>query len=193
MKRRPLFTTLIVLALLFGISNTVVADEEDCANTIKIFKESEAVQPFFNDAYGYAVFPVIGKGGFGVGAAYGKGLVYRGGVVRGETSLKKLSIGFQAGGQAFSEIIFFQDEQAYNQFISGEFEFDATASAVAVTAGAEAKAGTQGTSAGMSAGPATGKKAQSSYYKGMAVFVHTKGGFMYEAAIGGQKFSYKPW
>jgi lipid-binding SYLF domain-containing protein len=160
--------------------------------TIDVYKKSKAVQPFFERAYGYAVFPTIGKGGLGIGGAYGKGQVYQGGKVTGEASLVKLSIGWQAGGQAFSQMIFFEDKRAYEEFTSGNFEFDASASAVAITAGAQAKAGTGGATAGASAGPATGKQAKASYHKGMAVFVHTKGGLMYEAAIGGQKFSYKP-
>ncbi len=110
----------------------------------------------------------------------------------GTTRLFKATIGFQLGGQAFKQIIFFEDERAYANFTSGEFEFDATASAVAVTAGAQAKAGTEGATAGVSAGPATGKQARTRYRKGMAVFVHTTGGLMYEAAIGGQKFSFTP-
>jgi lipid-binding SYLF domain-containing protein len=105
----------------------------------------------------------------------------------------KISIGFQAGGQAFSQIIFFQDKRAYDDFTSGEFAFDAQASAVAITAGAQAQAGSTGATAGASAGPKTGTHAQASYYKGMAIFVHTKGGLMYEAAIAGQKFSFKPF
>ena len=88
-------------------------------------------------------------------------------------------------------MIFFEDKRSYDEFTSGEFEFDATASAVAITAGVQAKAGTEGATAGASTGPATGKQARASYHKGMAVFVHTKGGLMYEAAIGGQKFSFK--
>ena len=96
------------------------------------------------------------------------------------------------GGQAFSEIIFFQDKRAYDDFTSGNFEFDATASAVVITAGAQAKAGTEGVTAGASAGPETGTHAKTSYRKGMALFVHAKGGLMYEAAIGGQKFSFNP-
>ena len=88
-------------------------------------------------------------------------------------------------------MIFFEDKRSYDEFTSGEFEFDATASAVAITAGIQAKAGTEGATAGASTGPATGKQARASYHKGMAVFVHTKGGLMYEAAIGGQKFSFK--
>ena len=89
-------------------------------------------------------------------------------------------------------MIFFQDKRAFDEFTSGNFEFDAAASAVAITAGVQVKAGTEGATAGASAGPATGAQAEIKYHKGMAVFVHTKGGLMYEAAIGGQKFSYKP-
>jgi len=192
MKRFPLIALLIVSVISIGVSGTMAAEEADCAATIELFKSSEVVQPFFEDAYGYAVFPTIGKGGLGIGGAYGTGLVYQGGKVTGETSLTKVSIGFQAGGQAFSEIIFFQDDRAYNDFTGGEFEFDATASAVAITAGVEAKAGTEGASAGATAGPATGKQAKTDYYKGMAVFTHAKGGLMYEATIGGQKFKFTP-
>ncbi len=114
------------------------------------------------------------------------------GKVTGTTKLAKVTIGFQAGSQAFSQIIFFQDKRAYDDFISGEFAFDAQASAVAITAGAQASAGTTGATAGATAGPKTGAYAKTIYHKGMAVFVHTKGGLMYEAAIGGQKFSFKP-
>ena len=109
-----------------------------------------------------------------------------------KTSLTKVSIGFQAGGQAFSQIIFFQDKRAYDEFTSGSFAFDAQASAVAITAGAQAQAGSTGATAGASAG-SPGTHAETNYYKGMAIFVHTKGGLMYEAAIAGQKFSFKPY
>ncbi|MDD9302683.1 MAG: hypothetical protein HUK40_10255 [Desulfobacter sp.] len=169
-----------------------IANADAYSKTISVFKKSEAVQPFFKSCYGYAIFPTIGKGGIGIGGAYGEGKVYKGGKVTGTTSLAKLSIGFQLGGQAFSQIIFFQDKRSCGEFTSGEFEFDASASAVAITAGVQAKAGTEGATAGASAGPATGGQAKTSYHKGMAVFVHAKGGLMYEAAIGGQKFSFKP-
>jgi hypothetical protein len=96
-----------------------------------------------------------------------------------------------SGGQAFSQMIFFEDKRAYDEFTSGNFEFDASASAVAITAGVEAKAGTEGATASATAGPATGAQAKTSYHKGMAVFTHAKGGLMYEASIGGQKFSFK--
>ena len=190
MKRHHFLTIFITASLFAAFSGTALADKY--TDTIDIYKKSEAVQPFFKSAYGYAVFPTIGKGGLGIGGAYGKGQVYRGGKVTGEASLVKLSIGWQAGGQAFSQMIFFEDKRAYDEFTSGEFEFDASASAVAITAGVQAKAGTEGASAGASAGPATGKQAKTNYHKGMAVFTHAKGGLMYEAAIGGQKFNYSP-
>ena len=183
--------SMIVVMMIFVSNFFNMAQADSYSNTIDVFKKSPAVQPFFENAYGYAVFPTVGKGGIGIGGAYGKGRVYRGGKVTGTTSLIKATIGFQLGGQAFSEIIFFQDKRAYNEFTRGNFEFDAAASAVAITAGAQAKAGTDGATAGASAGPATGTQAKTNYRKGMAVFVHTKGGLMYEAAIGGQKFSFK--
>ena len=186
------FRLSILFVMMIVVSNSPnLAQADSYSKAIEVFKSSPAVQPFFEDAYGYAVFPTVGKGGLGIGGAYGKGQVYRGGKVTGKASLVKATIGFQLGGQAFSEIIFFQDKRAYDEFTSGNFEFDAAASAVAITAGAQAKAGTEGATAGASAGPATGTQARTSYRKGMAVFVHTKGGLMYEAAIGGQKFSFK--
>lgn len=190
MKATRVLALVITTVLALALSSPAADDKS--ANTISVFKKSEAVQPFFGNAHGYAVFPTIGKGGIGVGGAYGKGQVYRGGRVTGTTSLVKATIGLQFGGQAFSEIIFFEDERAYNEFTSGEFEFDAAASAVAITAGAQAQAGTQGATAGASAGPATGAQAEAKYHKGMVVFVHAKGGLMYELAVGGQKFNFKP-
>lgn len=184
--------SLILIAALSMAIGPGVAAADKYTKTIDVFKKSPEVQPFFKTAYGYAVFPTVGKGGIGIGGAYGKGRVYRDGKMTGTTSLAKVSIGFQLGGQAFSEIIFFENRSAYQNFTSGNFEFDATASAVAITAGAQARASTVGSSAGASAGPATGVQAKTGYRKGMAVFVHTKGGLMYEAAIGGQKFSFEP-
>lgn len=180
-----------VLAMLFcGVSSAYAV--LDYSNSIAVFEKSPACRYYFKNAYGYAMFPTIGQGAFGIGAAHGDGQVYRGGKVTGYTSMTQLSIGFQLGGQAFSQLIFFEDKRAYDEFTRGNFEFDASASAVAVTAAAQASAGTTGSTAGASAGPATGKQATTSYYKGTSVFVHTKGGMMFEAAIGGQKFSFKP-
>jgi lipid-binding SYLF domain-containing protein len=191
MKKNYFFPVLLIVVTA-ALILSIPAYADKYTDTMDVFKKSEAVQPFFKDAYGYAVFPTVGKGGIGIGGSYGTGQVYRGGKVTGEVSLIKGSIGWQFGGQAFSQMIFFADKRAYDDFTSGNFEFDATASAVAITAGAQASAGTEGASAGASAGPATGKQAKTSYHKGMAVFVHAKVGLMYEASIGGQKFTFKP-
>jgi len=180
----------LLLIVSISTASSVLGDSYDV--TIAMFEANGAVQPFFEDAHAYAVFPTVGKGGFGIGAAYGKGKVYRNGRVTGKVSIKKLTIGFQLGGQAFSEIIFLQDERAYDEFTSGSYEFDATASAVAISAGVSAQAGTTGTSANASVSPMTAAHADMGYRKGMAVFTHTIGGLMYEAAIGGQKFKFKP-
>lgn len=182
----------VLLILFIFLACFAQAQADKYQKAIEVFKESPAVQPFFKNAYGYAVFPTVGKGGIGIGGAYGKGQVYEQGQLMGTVKLFKASIGFQLGGQAFSEIIFFQDKRAFTDFTSGDFEFDVSTSAVIITAGAQAKAGTEGATAGASAGPKTGTHAQTEYYKGMAVFVQPKGGLMYEASIGGQKFNYTP-
>jgi len=178
-------------------SETEAAEPEDVpegkyAETIAVFKQAGASATFFDKAYGYAVFPTVGKGGLGVGAARGKGEVYVGGQHVGNATLTQLSIGLQAGGQAFSEIIFFENKQAFDEFSTGNFAFGAEASAVAITAGVSAGAGTTGgAAAGASATKNAATTAGTSYHKGMAVFTVAKGGLMYEAAIGGQKFKYE--
>ncbi|MCU0613732.1 MAG: hypothetical protein MUD09_01475 [Desulfobacterales bacterium] len=178
----------IVMAVT-GFNN---AHADEYSDTVAVFAKSPAVKTFLDNCYGYAVFPIVGKGGVVVGGSYGTGQVYAQGVLTGTATLIKATIGLQAGGQAFSQIVFFEDKRAYNEFTAGSFEFDAGVSAVAITAGVQAKAGTEGATAGASAGPATATQAQTSYYKGMAVFVHAKGGLMYEAAVGGQKFKFEP-
>lgn len=187
---------IVVPCIVVGILNLAVlatsALGDDYQNTIDFFKKSPVLARFFDNAYGYAVFPSIGKAGYIVGGSYGKGLVYHNGRVSGKSTVIEGSIGFQVGGKVFSEIIFFQDKRAYYRFASGNFEFDATAQAVVITAGAEARAGTDGSSAGASAGPKTGIQAQTGYTNGMATFVHTKGGLMYEFSLGGQKFTFSP-
>ena len=183
----------IFMALVFSIlvMSSAYADA-DYSGAIKVFRDSPVVQPYFNNAYGYAVFPTIGKGGVGIGGAHGSGQVYVGDKVTGKTSMTQLTIGWQLGGQAYSQIIFFEDKRAYQEFTSGNFEFGAQASAVAITAGAQAQAGTTGAAASASPGGSAGKQAATKYQKGMAVFTRAKGGLMYEAAIGGQKFSFEP-
>ena len=161
-------------------------------DTIKVFKDAGESGTFFAKSYGYAVFPTIGKGGIGIGGAYGKGRVYAKGAYVGDTSVTQVSIGLQLGGQAYSQIIFFEDKRAFDEFTGGNFEFGAEASAVAITAGVSAEATTTGSSAGASGGKndATTTTAGTGYYKGMAVFTVAKGGLMYQASVGGQKFSY---
>jgi lipid-binding SYLF domain-containing protein len=184
----------LISALLFtGLLATTPAQADSYESTIQVFKNAGQSGAFFDSAYGYAVFPTIGKGGLGIGAARGKGRVYVGGNPVGETTMTQLSIGLQAGGQAFSQIIFFEDERAVNDFTSGNFEFGAQASAVAITAGASATAGSTGASAGASGGQNDAATAAAGYYRGMAIFTVAKGGLMYEASVSGQKFSYKPY
>jgi lipid-binding SYLF domain-containing protein len=165
---------------------------DEYADTIKVFNDAGESGTFFSKSYGYAVFPTIGKGGIGIGGAYGKGRVYAGGKHTGDTSMTQVTVGFQLGGEAYSQIIFFEDKRAFDEFTSGNFEFSATASAVAITAGASAAATTTGSSAGASGGKHDATTKSAGYYKGMAVFTVAKGGLMYEASIGGQKFSYTP-
>ena len=164
------------------------ADEYD--DTIAVFKNAGESAAFFENSYAYAVFPTVGKGGLGVGAAHGSGRAYEQGKYVGDVKMNQLSVGLQAGGQAFSQIIFFEDKRAFDDFTGGKFEFDATVQAVAITASATASAGSTGTSAGASAGKNDATTA-GNYRKGMAVFTVAKGGLMYQAAVGGQKFKYK--
>ena len=189
MKWSALIGVLLTALLVFS---PVAQGADEYSGTIKVFKGSPLIKEFFGNSYGYAVFPKIAKGGLGVGAAHGKGQVYKGGAVTGKTSMTQVTIGFQAGGQVFSQIIFLQDKRAYDEFISGNFEFGVQATAVAITAGAQAQAGTTGGSAGASAGSKDAGKQTASYHKGMAVFTKAIGGLMYEASIGGQKFGYEP-
>jgi lipid-binding SYLF domain-containing protein len=184
---------ILSVAVSLGLSSvSVAAEAEDYSKTINVFRESPVVAKFFKNSYGYAVFPTVGKAGFVVGGSYGKGQVYRGGKATGKSTVVEGSVGFQFGGEAFSEIIFFKDKRAYDEFTSGSFEFDATAQAVAITAGAQAQGGTTGASAGASAGPKTAVQAETQYVNGMATFVHAKGGLMVEFSIGGQKFTFEP-
>jgi len=186
MKTR--ITVLMLSAALSFFALTANADEYD--DTVALFKNAGESGAFFAKAHGYAVFPTIGKGGLGVGAARGDGRVFEKGDYVGDVTMTQVSVGLQAGGQAFSQIVFFEDKRAFDDFTSGKFEFDATVQAVAITASATASAGSTGTAAGA----AGGKKDATTvgqYHKGMAVFTIAKGGLMYQAAVGGQKFKYK--
>jgi lipid-binding SYLF domain-containing protein len=184
-------TKLLALCLTMLLLPVTQAWADKYEETIEIFRDAVESRGFFENAYAYAVFPTIGKGGIGVGGAYGEGRVYEQGQYVGDAKMTQLTIGLQLGGQAYSQMIFFEDERALREFTGGNFEFGAQASAVAITAGAQAGAGTTGTSAGASGGQRDARTV-GSYYRGMAVFTVAKGGLMYEASIGGQKFSFTP-
>jgi lipid-binding SYLF domain-containing protein len=177
--------------LLLAVSASWAWAADSCTDTANLFRKAGQSANFFKTSYGYAVFPTIGKGGIGVGGAFGKGCVFAHGKQTGATSMTQLSIGFQLGGEGYSEIIFFQDERAYREFTGGNFEFGADAQAVAITAAASAGASSTGASAGASVSKHDAATA-GAYYKGMATFTIIKGGLMYEASVKGQKFSYTP-
>jgi lipid-binding SYLF domain-containing protein len=184
---KNVFTSLVLMTLVLG-GSTVWADEY--AETINVFKNAGESASFFDNSYGYAVFPSIGKGGLVVGGAHGKGRVYEQGKHIGDTSVTQVSIGLQAGGEAFRQIIFFENKAALDQFTSGNFEFGADANAVAIRSGVSGSVGTTGATG--TANTAKNAASGAKYYKGMAVFTVVKGGAMVQATVGGQKFSFKP-
>jgi lipid-binding SYLF domain-containing protein len=193
MKR--LFAVLTSVALSSMFCTPVLADDSaaECAATTKLFQDAGESASYFKKSHGYAVFPTIGKAGLGIGGAHGSGCVYEKGKQVGTAKMNQLSFGWQAGAQGYSLIVFFEDDRSFKEFTSGEFEFGAKASAVAITAGASAGAGTTGTSSGASAGKKDATtNTRSGYEKGMASFSIIKGGLMYEAALAGAKFKYKP-
>jgi lipid-binding SYLF domain-containing protein len=144
---------------------------EDADNTIKNYVEKDPeLETFFDKAYGYAVFPTIGKGAIGIGGAHGGGTVFEQGNPVGKTSMTQITIGLQFGGQAYSEIIFFENKEVLDLFKTSRYELNAQASAVAVTLGVSADL---------------------SYTDGVAIVTMSKGGLMYEASVGGQKFEYE--
>jgi lipid-binding SYLF domain-containing protein len=173
------------------VSPAGVAFADNYADTIALFKQVGASAAFFKSSYGWAVFPTIAKGGFIGGAARGKGRVYAQGRYVGHTTMTQLSVGFQIGIQAYSEIIFFETQQDLARFESGKFALSAQVSAAVITAGVSASASTAGTGAGVS-GTKNKAKSTGHYQDGIAVFTIMKGGLMYEAAVAGQKFSYTP-
>ncbi len=171
---------LILPLTLFMCSATALAWDPDevkkydakAQEAIATFKEKDpSIQRFFDAASGYVVIPTVGKAGFGLGGARGKGILYENGAPTAVVTLSQLSFGFQWGGQAYSEFIFFEDDATLSNFKLGNYELGAQASAVAITTGASADA---------------------TFNSGMAIFTQTKGGLMYEASVGGQKFKVEP-
>jgi len=134
--------------------------------------ENDKTSKFFSSAYGYAIYPSIGKGAVGIGGAHGNGILFKGGAAQAPTSMSQVTVGFQWGGQAYMEVVFFEDSRAYDNFVSGKLKLSGQASAVAVTAGASFDV---------------------KYNDGVAIFTMVKGGLMYEASVGGQKFDVKEW
>ena len=169
---------------------------DDISTTIDNFRSAGA-DDFIDNSHGYAVFPSIGKGGIGIGGAHGKGEVFVGGKRVGQTKMNQITYGLQLGGQVYSQMIFFRDKRAFEDFSSGNFKFGAQATAVALTAGAQASTSTGGggnTSAGTDADSSKANANERQYdgRSGMAVFTIAKSGLMYEATLGGQKFKYEP-
>lgn len=169
---RILRVSVFCLIVLIAVAHPAVAQsDEEVQEVIKSFEKGDpGMQAWFKEAYAYAVFPSVGKAGFGIGGARGKGLVYEQRKLVGKSTLTQVTVGFQLGGQKFSEVIFFKDKTAFDDFTRGNFELGAQVSAVALTAGASRDL---------------------AYSKGVAIMTATKGGLMYEAAVGGQKFEYE--
>jgi lipid-binding SYLF domain-containing protein len=180
---------ILMIASMLLASGPVMADKY--SDTVSLFKNAGQSATFFGKSYGYAVFPTIGKAGLGIGGAHGEGRVYEQGKHVGDTKMTQLSIGWQAGAEGYSEMIFFEDKRAFDEFTSGNFELGANVSAVVITAAASGTATTTGSTATASGGKKDAKTA-GKYEKGTAIFVISKGGLMYEASVAGQKFSYKP-
>jgi lipid-binding SYLF domain-containing protein len=181
-------TLTVCAAMALSVSAFAAANYQ---STIALFKNAGQSATFFNKSYAYAVFPTVGEGAVGIGGAHGRGRLYVHGVWVGNVDMNQITIGFQLGGKAFSQIIFFEDKRALDEFESGTYEFAADASAVAITAGANATAATNGTDAGISGGQKDARTV-GHYEKGVAVFTIAKGGLMGQLSVGGQKFSYKP-
>ena len=151
---------------------SLAKDESDAAAVIAKFKEKDpGLAKVFAESAGYVVFPTVAKGGFGIGGARGKGYVYQHGRLIGRSTLTQLTVGLQAGGQAYSEVIFLKDAAALENFERGHLKLDAQASAVALTARASADL---------------------AYRDGVAIVTMPEGGLMYEASVGGQKLSFHP-
>jgi lipid-binding SYLF domain-containing protein len=170
--KKTLSGMFVVAAALVALPQFACAqDMDEVQEAMTALQEADpGIASYFSSSAGYAVFPGVGKAGFGIGGARGSGLVFRGGSVIGKVTLSQVSIGFQAGGQKFVEAIFFETARALDNFTAGTFEFNAQVSAVALTSGASADAG---------------------YNNEIAVFTMALGGLMYEAAVGGQKFDYE--
>ena len=181
------FVSVAVMAAMIGGSALATAGRD--SETEALFQRSNQSSEFFTYSYGYAVFPTIIKGGAGIGAAHGTGNLYAQGHRVGHVSMTQVSVGAQLGGEGYSEIIFFRNKRALDDFTSGNFEFSADVGAIAITAAADVSVGTTGGNASAS-GDKANANTDSAYNHGVAVFTIAKGGLMYNATVAGQKFSY---
>jgi lipid-binding SYLF domain-containing protein len=174
MKKLNLFVCLLVIIGCVNAQSSkdkeIIKDSNDAKAAF--IKQDPQMAGFFSKAYGYVIFPNVGKGGLGIGGAAGNGSVYQGGKLIGMAKMSQVTIGFQAGGQAYREVIFFETAATLQRFKENKVEFSAQVSAVAASAGASANA---------------------KYKEGVLVFTMQKGGLMYEASLGGQKFKFNPF
>lgn len=182
------------LGILLGaalVTWSAVIWANEYSDTVALFEKAGQSAAYFHNCYGYAVFPNVGKAAWVIGGAHGAGRVYEHGKYVGDTAVNQLSAGIQAGGQAYSQVVFFEDRRAFEEFTKGDFEFGADVDVVAITAAAGGSLGTSGASADASGGMKDARTV-GRYHKGMAVFTIVKGGAMFQAAVAGQKFSYSP-
>lgn len=187
MKKRNSRIWLMTLLVLWAMALPAVADE--FADTKERFVNA-GVGDLFESSYGYALFPTIGKAGFVVGGAFGKGRVYAEGKYVGDTSMTQASIGIQLGANGFSQVVFFENKEAFARFTTGNFEFGADAQATILTAASSISVNTGGTSATASGGMNNAVTERGGFHRGMATFTIVKGGLMYEVSLGGQHFSF---
>jgi len=192
MKLKRFFALTVALFLASSSMVGAAGNDASYAAADEKFRDQEATAPFFANSVAYVIFPTIGKGGIGIGGAYGTGRAYKGGAYVGDVTMGQITFGFQLGGQAYSEIIFFKNNEVFTEFTGGDFEFGAEASAVALTAGAQASASTKGATASAGTSAENTDTSAANWYRGMAVFTLAKGGLMYQATIGGQAFDYTP-
>jgi len=182
--QRPLISTMTMFAVLFtmlmhGGCQTAPRSAEDRDQlqrevdaAVGAFKDADPTMgEFFDLAHGYAVFPSVGKGAVGVGGAYGRGIAFEESRPVGYCDLSQGTVGLQLGGQSYRQVIFFETEEAFLRFRRGNFALSAQASAVAARHGASANA---------------------DYENGVAVFTLPHGGLMFEASVGGQRFTFEP-
>jgi len=181
MKKKNLIRIVLLALAVFFLQNSVKAQDDkekekekllsECTKAKSEFVKADAsMSKLFDNSFGYVIFPKNGKGGFIVGGSGGNGTVYEKGKEIGSAKMAQVTVGAQVGGQAYREVIFFENKEALDRFKDNKVEFSGQISAVAAKSGASKNA---------------------KYTDGVAVFTQDIGGLMAEAAVGGQKFTYK--